>query len=125
MFPKPAQPFTFARQAAAAGAQNNNPSPFGGFTFNTTTVTQSTAQAASTSSLSEEERAEELRSVLEGLRRLGYSGVRSEDLQKLAPSDEYEEELALMAEVRAYFKIAYKACRPRLDVRLDILTSAL
>ena len=34
----------------------------------------------------------------------------SEDLQKLAPSDEYEEELALMAEVRAYFKVAYKAC---------------
>ena len=60
--------------------------------------------------MTDEERAEELRNVLEGLKRMGYNGVRSEDLQKLAPSDEYEEELALMAEVRAYFKVAYKAC---------------
>ena len=77
-------------------------------------MTQSTAQAVST--LTEEERSEELQNVLESLRRLGYSGVRGDDLRKLLPSDEYEEELALMAEVRAYFKIAYKAKSPAFEI---------
>lgn len=45
--------------------------------------------------------------VLTALQKLGFNGVRVEDLQKLNPSNRYEEELALMGEVRAYFKIAY------------------
>ena len=46
--------------------------------------------------------------VLAGLTRLGYTNVTREDLGKLCPPDEYEKEIMLMAEVRAYFHISYK-----------------
>jgi hypothetical protein len=46
-------------------------------------------------------------SVLAGLAKLGYT-VTEDDLAKLLPSDEYEEELHVMAEVRGYFQVAYK-----------------
>ena len=44
----------------------------------------------------------EYRGVLE-------DGPTEEDLGKLSKTDEYDEELHLMAEVRAYFQVAYKA----------------
>ncbi|KAI0350450.1 hypothetical protein OH77DRAFT_1068510 [Trametes cingulata] len=55
--------------------------------------------------LSEEN--ETLKDVLAGLMKLGYPATE-EDLAKLKPADEYEEELVVMAEVRAYFQVAYK-----------------
>ena len=42
------------------------------------------------------------------LTKLGYKGLKVEDLGKLNPPDEFEEELQVMAEVRAYFHVAYK-----------------
>ena len=42
------------------------------------------------------------------LAKLGYTGLTEEDLGKLNKTDEYDEELHLMAEVRAYFQVAYK-----------------
>lgn len=41
------------------------------------------------------------------LARLGFI-VKGEDLGKLNPPDEFEEELEIMAEVRAYFQVSYK-----------------
>jgi hypothetical protein len=62
------------------------------------------------SSLSNEERRREEALVLAGLAKLGYTGLRVEDLGKLVKVDEYENELEVMAEVRAYFKVTYKVC---------------
>lgn len=45
------------------------------------------------------------------LTKLGYKGLKIEDLGKLNPPDEFEEELQVMAEVRAYFHVAYKVSR--------------
>ncbi|KAI0363541.1 hypothetical protein BV20DRAFT_958073 [Pilatotrama ljubarskyi] len=56
--------------------------------------------------LSEAEKAS-LKKALGELVKLGYPATE-EDLAKLTPADEYEEELVVMAEVRAYFQIAYK-----------------
>ncbi len=48
-----------------------------------------------------------IREALAALAKLGLN-VTAEDLGKLNPPDEYEDELALMAEVRAYFDVSYK-----------------
>ncbi|KAI0350447.1 hypothetical protein OH77DRAFT_1430922 [Trametes cingulata] len=56
--------------------------------------------------LSEKEK-ETLRNALAQLVKLGYHATE-EDLAKLEPADEYEEELVVMAEVRAYFQVTYK-----------------
>ena len=47
------------------------------------------------------------RQVLSLLAQMGHN-VSAEDLGKLIPSDIYEEEMSVMAEVQAYFKVAYK-----------------
>lgn len=46
--------------------------------------------------------------LLSVLARLGFGHVNLEDLGKLNPPDAYEQEMELMAEVRAYFHISYK-----------------
>ena len=51
---------------------------------------------------------ERLQAALALLAEIGYPGVVEEDLGKLNPSDEYETELRVMAEVRGYFQVAYK-----------------
>ncbi len=86
--------FTFGK--APQGSQGVAASPF-------TTAASAPSTAVSTTS-----RADDVQAVLYGLQKLGFSGVRAEDLQKLKPSSQYEEEFALMAEVRAYFKVSYK-----------------
>ena len=48
-----------------------------------------------------------IRDALAALAKLGLN-VTEADLGKLNPPDEYEDELALMAEVRAYFDVSYK-----------------
>lgn len=47
------------------------------------------------------------------LAELGFSGVVEADLGKLNPPDEFEAELEVMAEVRAFFQVAYKVRVPR------------
>ena len=39
----------------------------------------------------------------------GYSGITATELPKLLPADEYTDELVVMADVRSYFQVAYKA----------------
>lgn len=81
--------------------------------------------ASAAPSLAEEEAAAE-REMLETealaiLTKLGYTGLKVEDLGKLNPPDEFEEELQVMAEVRAYFHVAYKVSRPRVSSRVVII----
>ncbi|KZT10439.1 P-loop containing nucleoside triphosphate hydrolase protein [Laetiporus sulphureus 93-53] len=59
------------------------------------------------------ERAEAEAATLASLAKLGYH-CTLEDLGKLNPPDIYEEELQLMAEVRGYFQVAYKASSIRI-----------
>ena len=42
------------------------------------------------------------------LRALGYDVNNEAELDRLRPPDEYEQELIVVAEVRAYFQVAYK-----------------
>lgn len=49
--------------------------------------------------------------VLGDLAPLGYKGLTAEKLERLNDPDEYQQELNLMADVRAYFQVAYKVCR--------------
>lgn len=53
---------------------------------------------------------ETLNAVLAALAEIGYPGLTLDDLGKLNPPDEYESELQVMAEVRGYFQVSYKAC---------------
>ncbi|KAG1838318.1 P-loop containing nucleoside triphosphate hydrolase protein [Suillus subluteus] len=45
---------------------------------------------------------------LRALAEAGYAGLRVSDLARLLPPDSFEEELVVMADVRAYYHIAYK-----------------
>lgn len=64
--------------------------------------------AAPTILLSEEERRRAEAEALSNLAKLGFDGIVLRDLGRLRPDDEYQRELEVMAEVRAYFKVAYK-----------------
>ena len=57
--------------------------------------------------LEDEERQQAEREALAALAKLGYHATPA-DLGKLHPPDIYEEELEVMAEVRAYWRVAYK-----------------
>ncbi|KAG6379656.1 P-loop containing nucleoside triphosphate hydrolase protein [Boletus reticuloceps] len=46
--------------------------------------------------------------ALRFLAQAGYENLKLEDLARLYPPDEFEDELVVMADVRAYFTIAYK-----------------
>lgn len=46
--------------------------------------------------------------ALQALAALGYHGISAADFHRLYPADEYEEELKVMAGVRAHFQVAYK-----------------
>ncbi len=67
-----------------------------------------TLQVATLSPEEQAKKAELTAEALAALAALGYTGLTEEDLGKLNKADEYEEELQLMAEVRAYFQVAYK-----------------
>ncbi|KAI0693477.1 P-loop containing nucleoside triphosphate hydrolase protein [Cytidiella melzeri] len=68
--------------------------------------------------LSDEEREERENQALSALAALGYH-VTAADLGKLNPPDVYESELELMAEVRAYFQIAYKRIIDYVPMTID------
>lgn len=51
-----------------------------------------------------------MRRALAALKELGYGDISKVDLARLTPTDAFEEELMVMANVRAYFQVAYKAC---------------
>jgi vacuolar protein sorting-associated protein 1 len=47
-------------------------------------------------------------SALQSLVDHGYRGIHREDLKCLHPHEDFENELVVMADVRAYFQVAYK-----------------
>ncbi|PRQ74643.1 P-loop containing nucleoside triphosphate hydrolase protein [Rhodotorula toruloides] len=51
---------------------------------------------------------DDLSDALASLVRVGYRGVKEEDLPKLLPGDVYEEELEAAAQTVTYWKVAYK-----------------
>jgi predicted ester cyclase len=46
--------------------------------------------------------------ALRALAEAGYAGLQVSDLARLLPPDSFEEELVVMADVRAYYHVAYK-----------------
>ncbi|OJA21305.1 hypothetical protein AZE42_12673 [Rhizopogon vesiculosus] len=46
--------------------------------------------------------------ALRSLAEAGYPNIRVSDLARLLPPDSFEEELVVMADVRAYYHVAYK-----------------
>ncbi|KAF9459501.1 P-loop containing nucleoside triphosphate hydrolase protein [Collybia nuda] len=59
--------------------------------------------------------------ALASLAELGYIGLTTTDLGKLNPTDEYESELQVMAEVRGYFQIAYKRIIDNVPSLIDLV----
>ena len=53
--------------------------------------------------------------AIQALQEYGYINVTRHDLIRLTRVEKYEDELHVMADVRAYFQVAYKACVRRLD----------
>jgi hypothetical protein len=47
---------------------------------------------------------------LDALAEAGYANITASNLSRLNPPDEFEEELQVMANVRAYFQVAHKVC---------------
>lgn len=54
---------------------------------------------------------EESQRALDALAAIGYTGLRVDDLSRLAPCDEFKDELIVMAEVRGYFDVAHRVSR--------------
>ncbi|KAH7928504.1 hypothetical protein BV22DRAFT_1192754 [Leucogyrophana mollusca] len=111
-------PFSFPKSFAATSEPGGktepskaptNPSAQGGFAFSTGFAPR------------EPPAADNINDVLAGLARLGFTGVTQEDLAKLLPSDEYESELRIMAEVRGYFQVSYKRVIDNIPGVLDLL----
>lgn len=57
--------------------------------------------------------------VLSGLVELGMPGIKPEDIPKLLPADELEPALEIMADVRAYFQVAYKRFTDNIPLAID------
>ncbi|KAF8959975.1 P-loop containing nucleoside triphosphate hydrolase protein [Flammula alnicola] len=57
--------------------------------------------------------------VLAGLAEIGMTGVKAEDLPKLLPPDRMEPALIIMADVRAYFQVAYKRFTDTIPLAID------
>ncbi|KAI0820111.1 P-loop containing nucleoside triphosphate hydrolase protein [Trametes gibbosa] len=57
--------------------------------------------------------------ALATLAKLGYAGLTEDDLGKLNKADVFEEEMELMAEVRAYFQVSYKRVIDYVPLTID------
>ncbi|TFY54871.1 hypothetical protein EVG20_g9535 [Dentipellis fragilis] len=58
--------------------------------------------------------------ALQYLTAAGYSGLKAEDLGKLHPADEYENEMRIMAEVRSFFQVSYKRITDYVPMLIDL-----
>ncbi|KAI1791428.1 P-loop containing nucleoside triphosphate hydrolase protein [Ganoderma leucocontextum] len=67
----------------------------------------------------DESKQELIRETLANLAKLGYSGLTEVDFGMLNPPDVYEDELEVMAEVRAYFQVAYKRVIDYIPLSID------
>ncbi|KAK0210987.1 P-loop containing nucleoside triphosphate hydrolase protein [Desarmillaria ectypa] len=66
-------------------------------------------------------KAEKVQEALAALAALGYAGLKPEDLGKLNPTDMFETELGVMAEVRGYFQVVYKRVIDNIPSFIDLL----
>lgn len=57
--------------------------------------------------------------VLSGLAEMGLPGIKPEDISKLLPPDRMEHALIIMADVRAYFQVAYKRFADNVPLAID------
>ncbi|KAG8894909.1 hypothetical protein FRB99_000918 [Tulasnella sp. 403] len=57
--------------------------------------------------------------IISHLANLGIHGVKAEDLARLLPPDEMESGLEIMAEVRAYFQVAFKRFADNIPKQID------
>jgi thymidylate synthase ThyX len=63
--------------------------------------------------------------ALRALVEAGYLNLRVSDLSRLLPPDSFEEELVVMADVRAYYHVAYKvSCTHQLHFKAFIPQAA-
>ncbi|KAJ7064090.1 P-loop containing nucleoside triphosphate hydrolase protein [Mycena amicta] len=58
-------------------------------------------------------------SILAHLNNLGLKGIKAADLTKLLPPDEMDPALHIMADVRAYFQVAYKRVADIIPLAID------
>ncbi|KAF9047683.1 P-loop containing nucleoside triphosphate hydrolase protein [Panaeolus papilionaceus] len=58
--------------------------------------------------------------ILSGLAEIGLQGLKAEDLLRLIPSDPMEPALVIMADVRAYFQVAYKRFADNVPLAIDV-----
>ncbi|KAF8805202.1 hypothetical protein BYT27DRAFT_7258310 [Phlegmacium glaucopus] len=58
--------------------------------------------------------------VMAGLAEIGMNGIKPEDLPKLLPLDKMEPALMIMADVRAYFQVAYKRFVDNIPLAIDL-----
>ncbi|PPR05458.1 hypothetical protein CVT24_008227 [Panaeolus cyanescens] len=58
--------------------------------------------------------------ALAGLAELGFQGIKAEDLLRLIPADPMEPALNIMADVRAYFQVAYKRFADTVPLAIDV-----
>ena len=56
---------------------------------------------------------------LQAVVRSGFEGLSSADVAKLVPGGNFEDELVVMADVRAYFQVAYKRIIDRLPLTIE------
>lgn len=61
----------------------------------------------------------DLQAALAALVRLGFQGVKAEDLPKLLPPDPFAPAIEIMAETRAYFQVAYKRVTDNVPLAID------
>ncbi|KAG8921682.1 hypothetical protein FRC03_012789 [Tulasnella sp. 419] len=62
---------------------------------------------------------DDIDTILDILARRGLYGVRTEDLAKLLPSTDMDPGLEIMAEIRAYFQVAYKRFGDSVPIDID------
>ena len=67
---------------------------------------------------------EKVQAALAMLVEIGYSGITEDDLGRLNPTDEFETELLVMAQIRGYFQVAYKVCYSRLTRTTQLTNSS-
>ncbi|KAF7311764.1 hypothetical protein MIND_00186800 [Mycena indigotica] len=60
-----------------------------------------------------------INSILGQFATMGLSGLKAEDFAKLLPQDQMEPALAIMADVRAYFQVAYKRVIDNIPLAID------
>ncbi|KAF7308050.1 hypothetical protein MKEN_01167300 [Mycena kentingensis (nom. inval.)] len=60
-----------------------------------------------------------INTILGELASLGLTGLKSEDLMKLLPDDKMTPALNIMADVRAYFQVAYKRVADNIPLAID------